>query len=243
MSDDDILYEAVAEELRSVDMHSANRVFRNFLRMAMLFSANHGSTVACLALATARLGSVGAWQSGVLYITYTASSLLGATYITKQLGSRNAIMTGMLLYCVYVACFLVATRFKDIEKGAALVGAAIGGVGGGFLWTAQGAYFGQAAEEHARWLHQDVKLSTSYFAGIFAFVYLAEEVLLRFMSTALLETGRISWSIIFGVYTTVAIVSTLGMSLVYKYPRANGSGVLPFLRLPLRPNCCVRIRK
>lgn len=215
----------------SVDARAANRVYRNFVTMAILFSANHGCTVACLALATARLGSLGAWQSGVLYIAYTSSSLLGATYITKQLGSRNAIMTGMGLYCAYVACFLVATEFEEIAKEAALLGAAIGGVGGAFLWTAQGAYFGQAADEHAQCLQQDAKLSTSYLAGVFAFVYLAEEVLLRLLSTALLETGRVSWSVIFGLYTIVAVVSTLGMLLVYNYPNSNERNVQIFYKV------------
>jgi len=226
------LYESIADDgEHSVDTRAANRTFRNFVRMAILFSANHGCTVACLALATARLGSVGAWQSGMLYVTYTASSLMGATYITKQLGSRNTIMAGMGLYCAYVACFLVATAFEGIAKEAALLGAAIGGVGGGLLWIAQGAYFGEATEEHANWLQQDVKLSTSYFAGIFAFIYLTEEVLLRLLSTALLETGRISWTVIFGVYTTVAIMSTLGMVLVRNYPNTNDSGVSVFYKV------------
>jgi MFS family permease len=124
-----------------------------------------------------------------------------------------------------VGCFLIATvaaSSTNIAHGAALVGAAIGGIGGGFLWTAQGSYFGQAAEEHAAFLVQDIKLSTAYFAGIFAFVYLAEEVLLRLLSTALLETGRISWSVIFGVYTGVAVVSTVGMALVRDYPKQQG---------------------
>ena len=215
----DDLYEGTTLTPPIRDTHAASRTLRNFITMAVLFSANHGCTVACLALATARLGSVGAWQSGMLYFTYTASALLGATYVTKQLGSRNAIIAGMALYCAYVACFLVATVFVSISKGAALMGAAIGGVGGGFLWTAQGAYFGQASQDHAKWLQQDVALSTAHFAGIFAFVYLAEEVLLRLLSTALLEAGHVSWSVIFGVYTSVAILSTLGMGIVYNYPK------------------------
>jgi MFS family permease len=111
------------------------------------------------------------------------------------------------------------------------VGAAIGGIGGGFLWTAQGSYFGQAAEEHAAFLQQDVKLSTAYFAGIFAFVYLAEEVCLRLLSTALLETGRISWTAIFGVYTVVAVVSTMGMVLVHNYPKQQGQRVSDFYKV------------
>lgn len=44
----------------------SDAVLVNFVLMAILFSANHGCVVACLSLATARLGSVGAWQSGIL---------------------------------------------------------------------------------------------------------------------------------------------------------------------------------
>jgi hypothetical protein len=41
----------------------------NFVIMSLLFSANHGCVVACLSLATARLGgALGAWQSGLLYV-------------------------------------------------------------------------------------------------------------------------------------------------------------------------------
>src|SRR5688572_19514259 len=64
---------------------------------------------ACLALATARLGSTGAWQNGILYITYTASALLGATYVVKCNGARTSLTAAMALYCVYVVCFWAAT--------------------------------------------------------------------------------------------------------------------------------------
>lgn len=47
---------------------SKNAEYWNFVKMAVLFSANHGCVVACLSLATARLGNVGAWQSGILYV-------------------------------------------------------------------------------------------------------------------------------------------------------------------------------
>jgi MFS family permease len=172
---------------------------------------------ACLALATSRLGSTGAWQSGILYITYTASALLGATFIVKRFGARNSMWLGMALYCAYVACFYLATSLSN-PKLYAWTGAAIGGVGAGFLWTAQGSYFGKAAEEHAMWLQQPVSTSTASFAGIFAFLYLAEEVVLRLLSTVLLEVG-VSWESIFGIYTAVTVVSTLAMPLVRDYPR------------------------
>lgn len=201
-------------------MAESEKTFWNFVCMAVLFSANHGCTVACLSLATSRFGQVGAWQSGTLYLTYTASAIMGATYIVKTLGARDSLISGMVLYCVYVACFLIATIDESIETPAALVGAAIGGVGGGFLWTAQGAYFGTSAELHAeqKGPEHHVDDSTSLFAGVFAFVYLSEEVLLRSLSTGLISYG-IQWGSVFGVYTLVAVISTIGMCWIKKYPK------------------------
>jgi len=48
--------------------HAApGRLVANFVLLSILFAANHGCVVACLGLATARLGSTtGAWQSGLL---------------------------------------------------------------------------------------------------------------------------------------------------------------------------------
>ena len=39
-------------------------------------------------------------------------------------------------------------RFKDRSRRVEV--AFIGGIGGGFLWTAQGAYFAKSAEAYAR---------------------------------------------------------------------------------------------
>lgn len=206
----------VREEVFADDDRAAVTL-RNFIWMSVFFSANHGCVVACLSLATARLGSTGAWQSGILYLFYTASAVLGATYVVKQLGARNALIAGMVLYCAYVGCFLVATIAPPVfEAPAALLGAAIGGIGAGFLWTAQGSYFGRAAEEHAAFLQQSVSTSNATMASIFAFIYLAAEVLLRALSTILLEFG-LAWSVVFGCYTAVAVVSTMLMVLVHNY--------------------------
>ena len=140
--------------------------------------------------------------------------------MVKKLGARNALWLGMALYCVYVGCFWIATRYEDLEKQrfVAYTGAAIGGIGAGFLWTSQGAYFAQAAEEHAAYLQQAVSVSTSYLAGVFAFFYLAEELLLRLLSTLLV--GILSWESIFGLYTMVALGSAFAMPAVYNY-RSN----------------------
>jgi len=214
------------------DLAGARRTMWNFTLMSILFSANHGCVVSCLGLASARLGSTGAWQSGILYIFYTSSALLGATYIVKQTGSRNALFLGMLMYCFYVACFWVATLFPNDKEheaqrvSAAYIGAAIGGIGAGFLWTAQGAYFAQSAEDHARRLRGPVSASTASLAGVFAFFYLGEEVALRLLSSFLLEFRIASWSAIFGIYTAVTVLSTLAIPCVHNYPKTTMNDVV-----------------
>ena len=42
------------------------KILFNFVVMSILFASNHGCVVACLSIATARLGATGAWQSGIL---------------------------------------------------------------------------------------------------------------------------------------------------------------------------------
>jgi len=84
------------------------------------------------------LGKIGAIQSGILFLSYTSSSLLGATYMSKKLGARNALICGTCLYCAYVGCFLFATLNNERTQAvAAVIGALVGGIGGGFIWTAQ----------------------------------------------------------------------------------------------------------
>jgi len=163
--------------VNSPDHLSAQRTMWNFILMSVLFSANHGSVVSCMGLATARLGSTGAIQNGILFFSYTTSALLGSTYITKRAGSRKALLYGMGLYCIYVSCFWFAilAKTESAVRAFAWGGAAIGGIGAGFLWTAQGSYFGQAAEEHAEHLNQSISISTASLAGVFAFLYLVGE--------------------------------------------------------------------
>jgi MFS family permease len=215
----------MASSAASAELRTASRIVRSFVLLSVLFSANHGCVVACLGLATAKLGSVGALQSGVLYATYTGSALAGSTWVVKTVGSRNAIVTGMALYCCYVTAFWLATVRSDAAGAAALAGALLGGVGAGFLWTAQGAYFAASAEEHAALLQQPTETSTAQFAGIFAFIYLASEVSLRSLSTVLLQIGNIPWVTIFGIYAAVALLSTVFMVFVPEQGRGRDGDI------------------
>jgi MFS family permease len=197
---------------------AATACLRNFCLMSVLFSAVPAAALACLSLATARLGSTGAWQSGILYLTYTLSACTGATYVVKRMGSRDAMRLGMTLFCAYIAAFSVATVWPSSLQAAAWTGAALGGAGSGLLWTAQGVYFSQAAEEYSLLSGRDWEASTSSLAGIFAFCLLAEETALDLASTFLIRVFGVPWKFIFVMFALVAVTATASMTVVKQYP-------------------------
>jgi hypothetical protein len=205
----------------STSLTFATRPLANFILLAILFSANHGAMVSCLAFTTLQLGATGAKQLVLLHVIYAASSLLGATFCVKQLGARNSMILGMGLYTAFVGCFWISLLFKGSSLFVnvfAIFGAVVAGTGGALVWTAQGSYFGHAAQDYS--FKQNVKseTATSYLAGVFAFVYLSEEVLCKLLSWILLQSRYFQWTTVFGVYTIVAAVSTILMIIVYDYP-------------------------
>jgi len=216
---------------------AADQTLRSYTIFSFLFAANPSAALACLSLATARLGSSGALSSGVLYLTYTLSSVMGATYVVKKLGSRNAMIVGMSLYCCYVGCFWAAVSFPNIAVIAVISGAFFGGIGAGILWTAQGSYFASAAEEHALNLGCDWTECTSLLSGIFAFAYLIEETILHVSSYFLLQWG-VPWTGIFALYTMIAILSTVSIIFVKNYPpsRDNSSTKSQFYNVTVALN-------
>ena len=193
----------------------------NFLLASSLFSVNHGCVTACLNLATARLGDVGAKQSSVLYISYASSALLGSTWIVKRLGGRNGLALGLGIYCVYVGAFVAATLLLDHPNFAevvALSGAAVGGLGGGILWTAQGSFFARSAEIHADTSTMPLTDATADLGSYFAAIYLLGEVALNMLSSLLVEEFELSWLKVFTIYFAIAAATACGMVLVYEHP-------------------------
>ena len=198
---------------------SSQQVLTNFVVMSILFSANHGAMVSCLAFATLQLGSTGAWELSLFHLIYAASALLGATYVVKQLGSRNSMLLGMGLYASYVSLFWLALKHGAYVNLIAVLGAFLGGIGGGFVWTAQGSYFSRAAEDYALCCgNKPTHEVTSYLAGMFAFIYLAEEVACKMLSWLLLQKTSASWTTVIAVYSVIGILSTVLMGIVHDYP-------------------------
>ena len=197
---------------------SSKEIRSNFIRMSALFAINHGCTVSVLGLSNARLGSVGVWQSGVLYASYTLAALFGASYFVKRLGSRNGLVLGMGMSASYVTSFFLATllvgnddRLVWMQSAVAIGGAIVGGVGSSILWVSQGSYFTIASQTFASEEGEVVEDVTGKFGGNFAFIFLVFEVISRLLSTFLIETAGLSWKVIFGLYSLLSIIPVFCM--------------------------------
>jgi MFS family permease len=139
----------------------------------------------------------------------------------KNIGAKKSISTGMRLYCIYLGCFVTATLFPSLKKISVVLGAMIGGISGGFLWTAQGSYLARASNEYALAKGRSIEDSTALFSGIFAGIYLGEEVILKIFSSAMILHFRWSWLAVFSGYTIIAILSSFLMIFVKDFTRVE----------------------
>jgi hypothetical protein len=122
------------------------------------------------------------WHTGILYGTYTGSAVTGLTVAAvQQWGSHRATVMGMALFTAYIASFATfsAAAIQSTAAAAAAagggggtesstsssawvtvhvllvyIGAALGGMGAGVAWTAQGVYLQAAAASASAALNQ-----------------------------------------------------------------------------------------
>ncbi|KAJ1442737.1 hypothetical protein B484DRAFT_389866, partial [Ochromonadaceae sp. CCMP2298] len=130
-----LLSDAEALDQNPQEMRS---LYLNFLMMCVVFSANHGCVVSCLAYATTELGdSLGGYGSGTLYVFYALTALLLSKPLVEMVGPKYGLLCGVGGYCVYIGGFLFAVVVPDLAWPVFLMAAAVGGMAGGVLWTAQ----------------------------------------------------------------------------------------------------------
>jgi len=98
-------------------------------------------------------------------------------------------VTGLFLYCFYVASFLIAGLVPAAEWGAAIVGAVVGGFSAGWLWTAQGVFFARTAVLYAKAAKRERAQINSLLAGVFTTFYVGLEVVCKLLSSLLHKWG------------------------------------------------------
>lgn len=107
----------------------------------------------------------------------------------EKMGPKWSLVTGLFLYCFYVASFLVAALVPSIKWESAIIGAVVGGFSAGWLWTAQGVFFGRTSVLYARAAGKEVTKINSFLAGIFTMFYVGFEVVCKLLSSALHTWG------------------------------------------------------
>jgi hypothetical protein len=102
-----------------------------------------------LAFAAAELGiSLASYGGFAIYFGFTLSSLLIGKPFNTIFGSKYSLITAMLCHVVYVLSFCLCIYMTGKEDPSStslstavfLIGASIGGVGEGLMWTSQGQH-------------------------------------------------------------------------------------------------------
>eukprot|EP00948_MAST-09A_sp_MAST-9A-sp1_P000754 g754.t1 len=209
-------------------------VLRSFLLMSAGVSLNHGTVVSCISFAPTYFGKLeGNLSSAVLWGTYTLSALLGSSTIVDRIGYRTSLLGALLIYVLYVLAFYVATLF-DAESTAqtivVIIGASLGGFAAGFLWVAQGAFFGKAAQNYAsasasNGEEPNKKAASTYFAGLFATILLGLELITKVLATLLMKFAHFQYYQVVIVYTILALLG-VGLTYLAESPEsANQQGI------------------
>jgi hypothetical protein len=130
------------------------------------------------------------------------------------MGPKISLLIGVIGYCVYVCGFLFAVVSinvaVEVSWAVSCVGAAIGGMAGGLLWTAQGRYFSRHSILYAQCLGDvaNVEKVNANFAGIFAMAFLGTEMFTKLVATFLFVLAPIAAPfMVFSLYTAIAVVS------------------------------------
>jgi hypothetical protein len=93
-------------------------------------------------------------STGVLYTFYVLSAMFLGPVVQGLLGLKRSLVYGLAQYCVYLLVYLVAELIgpsrPHTSNAVVLVGSAIGGLGSGYLWPAQGAFFAAASRSYAQ---------------------------------------------------------------------------------------------
>eukprot|EP00930_Biecheleria_cincta_P085744 TRINITY_DN75111_c0_g1_i1.p1 TRINITY_DN75111_c0_g1~~TRINITY_DN75111_c0_g1_i1.p1 ORF type:complete len:476 (-),score=85.63 TRINITY_DN75111_c0_g1_i1:66-1493(-) len=212
----------------------ASKYRQEFYIMAIAFGLNHATVTTPLQFATSVLTQKVGYASNLsLYAATLVCSLFFANIIYSRLGAKTGLSIAMLLYTVYsgsfgLAIFLCPHKSDDgscIEGSAtgamwlvAVLGALLGGVGAGLLWTCQGAFYALVCEKIAQAEDRSKEKVTAEFSGTFGLIFLGFEAGVRAVTSLLTQSsadgiglGLQQW-VAFAIWTFAALASTVGFS-------------------------------
>lgn len=195
---------------------------REFTLMTWTLAINHATVTTPIIYASSVLTDyTGQLSNAVLYFSTLVFSLFFAAPLLAVLGARRGLALAMGLYSIYVFFFALASsmcahfdKSEICEAGepgqmpTALLGAVIGGLGAGLLWTCQGAFFVSVCERLSEAEQREKSEVTAELASSFAFTFLAAESVLRALVTLLTTYAGLGFSVAFFFFAGIAVVAT-----------------------------------
>lgn len=146
-------------------------------------------------------------------------SLFFSSFLLSTLGSKKGLGLALGAYSVYVFVFAIAVSLCAPENGQcikaeplqmpiALIGALIGGMGAGLLWTCQGAFLTLLCETLADQESRPKEQVTAEVMGTWGLIFLGCECSVRALTTVFIKYAELSVPTVFYIWAAVAFVST-----------------------------------
>jgi len=193
--------------------------------MSIAFGLNHAAVTTPIIYSSSVLTSdIGNAGNAVLYGTTLICSLFLANLGYAVCGPKRGLVISMLCYTIYVALFAFSASQCDVHDGSngckeagplqaplVCLGAVIGGLGAGLLWTCQGAFYAMVCEKLAVAESRPKEEVTGELGGMFGLFFLGFECAVRACTTLLKDPNfaDLSYMATFLVWTASAFLATV----------------------------------
>ncbi|PWA99120.1 major facilitator superfamily protein [Artemisia annua] len=158
-------------------------------------------------------GDLGTISLGILYTSFTVSSLF-ASSVVRKLGSKNALLLGTTGYWLYIAANLVPAWYTLVPASLYL------GFGAAILWVGEGTYLTSTARSQANdhKLHEGTVIGhfNGEFWGIFATHQLVGNLLTLFLLKDGEEGSTSGTTLLFTVFLGSMTLGTVLMAFLKK---------------------------
>ena len=187
-------------------------LLRQFWVVTVAFGVSQALAATTIALCYAAAGSLGSTSAGVVFASYTVCACVLVASLVQRCGPRRVLIAGVWLVAVFVSSYTAVGRVGAVRSRVVVLGGSLcGGLGLGFMWTAQGAYMTRLVRLYADKTGQSPEVTSSWALGTFAAVVLGLEVLAK--AGASLFDAQLGTDFVFVALASLAGLSAMVMSL------------------------------
>ena len=179
---------------------------------------------------TSLIGEMASYSLSILYISFTACSLLASTGLVIVLTPKWALVLGSIIYTAFIAAN-INPMYATLMPLALFLGLAAS-----LVWAAQGSYLTTVAISHAMSLGRSPRSSIGLFTGIFWGIFMLSVMVGNLISSLILagdstgsSSGAVSSSdflvvgdvvrsdkqkLLFYCYVVIACVGVIGLAFL-----------------------------